>query len=100
MKLDIQECHEFVRKKLNERGSKPFEFEQAVRSDDSSISGEYKKDGNAYSNNKGLGKSLKSTLEKYKFLQQILLILAFIGTCMVIGDEVLTPALQLLCVLL
>ncbi|CAN1816800.1 Potassium transporter 6 [Linum perenne] len=38
--------------------------------------------------------SLKSTLEKYKVLQRILLVLALIGTCMVIGDGVLTPALS------
>ncbi|XP_039039491.1 potassium transporter 8-like [Hibiscus syriacus] len=48
---------------------------------------EYKRDGN--------GKSfLKSTLEKHKVLQTLLLVLALIGTCMVIGDGVLTPAIS------
>ncbi|XP_019445470.1 PREDICTED: potassium transporter 6-like [Lupinus angustifolius] len=37
---------------------------------------------------------LKSTLEKHKVLQRILLVLALIGTSMVIGDGVLTPALS------
>lgn len=40
------------------------------------------------------GSSLKYTLEKHKFLHKILLVLALIGTCMVIGDGVLTPALS------
>ncbi|KAK9684131.1 hypothetical protein RND81_10G188400 [Saponaria officinalis] len=38
--------------------------------------------------------SLKYTLEKHKFLHKVLLVLALIGTCMVIGDGVLTPALS------
>ena len=37
---------------------------------------------------------LKSTLEKHKVLQRILLVLSLIGTCMMIGDGVLTPALS------
>ncbi|CAK9308904.1 unnamed protein product [Citrullus colocynthis] len=37
---------------------------------------------------------LKSTLEKCKVLQKMLLVLALIGTCMVIGDGVLTPAIS------
>ncbi|KAL3346851.1 hypothetical protein AABB24_025342 [Solanum stoloniferum] len=41
-----------------------------------------------------IGMSLKSTLEKHRFLKKILLILALIGTCMVIGDGVLTPAIS------
>jgi KUP system potassium uptake protein len=40
------------------------------------------------------GWSLKNTLEKHKFLQNMLLVLALIGTCMVIGDGVLTPAIS------
>ncbi|KAA8530256.1 hypothetical protein F0562_004965 [Nyssa sinensis] len=51
---------------------------------------EYKKDGI----HKGLGSSLKSTLEKHRVLQRVLLVLALIGTCMVIGDGVLTPAIS------
>ncbi|KAE8717138.1 hypothetical protein F3Y22_tig00110059pilonHSYRG00162 [Hibiscus syriacus] len=48
---------------------------------------EYKSDEN--------GKNLlKSTLEKHKVLQRLLLALALIGTCMVIGDGVLTPAIS------
>lgn len=54
---------------------------------------EYKKDGIA-SPNRGLGFSLRSTLEKNKVLQRILLVLALIGACMVIGDGVLTPAIS------
>ncbi|CAN4079265.1 unnamed protein product [Withania somnifera] len=41
-----------------------------------------------------IGMSLKSTLEKHRFLKKILLVLALIGTCMVIGDGVLTPAIS------
>ncbi|TQD86074.1 hypothetical protein C1H46_028348 [Malus baccata] len=37
---------------------------------------------------------LKSTLERHRVLQRFLLVLALIGTCMVIGDGVLTPALS------
>ncbi|GLU11241.1 hypothetical protein SLE2022_279990 [Rubroshorea leprosula] len=54
---------------------------------------EYKKDGIA-SNDKNVGLRLKATLEKYKVLQRVLLALALIGTCMVIGDGVLTPAIS------
>ncbi|CAI0379706.1 unnamed protein product [Linum tenue] len=59
---------------------------------------EYKKKDNliATSGSKtpSFGSSLKSTLEKHRVLQRILLVLALIGTCMVIGDGVLTPALS------
>ncbi|GMJ09345.1 potassium uptake 8 [Hibiscus trionum] len=55
---------------------------------------EYKKDGMASSNGSLLGSSLKSTLEKHKILHRLLLVLALIGTCMVIGDGVLTPAIS------
>lgn len=41
-----------------------------------------------------IGSRLKSTLEKHKVLQKVLLVLALIGTCMVIGDGVLTPAIS------
>lgn len=40
------------------------------------------------------GSRLKSTLEKHRLLQKFLLVLALIGTCMVIGDGVLTPAIS------
>ncbi|KAL3629239.1 Potassium transporter 8 [Castilleja foliolosa] len=56
---------------------------------------EYNKDGiTSGNNNKGFGKKLRSTLEKHRLLQKMLLILALIGTCMVIGDGVLTPAIS------
>ncbi|XP_022740293.1 potassium transporter 8-like [Durio zibethinus] len=55
---------------------------------------EYKKDGIVPDNRSFLGSSLKSTLEKHKILQRVLLVLALIGTCMVIGDGVLTPAIS------
>ncbi|KAF9606936.1 hypothetical protein IFM89_030234 [Coptis chinensis] len=41
-----------------------------------------------------IGLRLKSKLEKHRVLQKMLLILALIGTCMVIGDGVLTPAVS------
>ncbi|GFS45095.1 potassium transporter family protein [Actinidia rufa] len=53
---------------------------------------EYKKDG-IVSAHKSLGLSLRSTLEKHRILQKVLLALALVGTCMVIGDGVLTPAI-------
>lgn len=37
---------------------------------------------------------LKSTLEKYRVLQRVLLLLALLGACMVIGDGILTPAIS------
>ncbi|XP_051141056.1 potassium transporter 8-like [Andrographis paniculata] len=54
---------------------------------------EYNKDGIA-SGNKGLGFKLRSLLESHGFLQRMLLTLTLIGTCMVIGDGVLTPAIS------
>ncbi|KAL3526033.1 hypothetical protein ACH5RR_014405 [Cinchona calisaya] len=54
---------------------------------------EYKKDEIVSADN-SFGLSLRSTLEKHKLLQKILLVLALIGTCMVIGDGVLTPAIS------
>ncbi|KAI8032877.1 Potassium transporter 8 [Camellia lanceoleosa] len=54
---------------------------------------EYKKDG-IVSADKSLGSSLRSTLERHRVLQWVLLALALIGTCMVIGDGVLTPAIS------
>ncbi|CAN7087503.1 unnamed protein product [Brassica oleracea var. botrytis] len=42
----------------------------------------------------GFAARLKSTLEKRRVLQKVLLVLALIGTCMVIGDGVLTPAIS------
>ncbi|CAA2982077.1 potassium transporter 8-like [Olea europaea subsp. europaea] len=56
---------------------------------------EYKRDGISPANRGlGLGLSLRSTLEKHRLLQIMLLALALIGTCMVIGDGVLTPAIS------
>ncbi|CAH9090703.1 unnamed protein product, partial [Cuscuta europaea] len=40
------------------------------------------------------GLSLRSTLEKHHWLRKVLLVLALIGACMVIGDGVLTPAIS------
>lgn len=45
-------------------------------------------------NKKNVGSRLKSLLEKHRVLQRVLLVLALIGTCMVIGDGVLTPAIS------
>lgn len=55
---------------------------------------EYNKDVILSDKKSSIGSSLKYTLEKHTVLQKILLILALIGTCMVIGDGVLTPALS------
>ncbi|XP_060191367.1 potassium transporter 8 [Lycium barbarum] len=53
---------------------------------------EYRNDRNVSADR--IGMSLKSTLEKHRCLKKMLLILALIGTCMVIGDGVLTPAIS------
>ncbi|XP_061359486.1 potassium transporter 6 [Gastrolobium bilobum] len=55
---------------------------------------EYKKDSYGVAPKRGFASRLKSMLEKHKVLQRILLVLALIGTCMVIGDGVLTPAIS------
>ena len=55
---------------------------------------EYTKDGVAPINKKNVGSGLRLILEKYRALQRVLLVLALIGTCMVIGDGVLTPAIS------
>ncbi|XP_054803524.1 potassium transporter 8-like [Prosopis cineraria] len=55
---------------------------------------EYTKDGTVLVDKKNVGWGLKSVLEKHRVLQRVLLILALIGTCMVIGDGVLTPAIS------
>ncbi|CAK7326962.1 unnamed protein product [Dovyalis caffra] len=57
---------------------------------------EYKKDAatTCLTPTTSVGSRLKSTLEKHRVLQRFLLLLALIGTCMVIGDGVLTPALS------
>lgn len=55
----------------------------------------YKKDLDFQSFDKNVTRSaLKSTLEKHKVLHKVLLILALLGACMVIGDGVLTPAIS------
>ncbi|OAY34572.1 potassium transporter 6 [Manihot esculenta] len=55
---------------------------------------EYKKDNIGLAPSSNFGARLKSTLEKHRVLQRFLLVLALIGTCMVIGDGVLTPAIS------
>ncbi|KAK8561122.1 hypothetical protein V6N13_149698 [Hibiscus sabdariffa] len=56
---------------------------------------EYKKDGSVgLAPKSNFGSRLKSTLEKHRVLQRFLLVLALIGTCMVIGDGILTPAIS------
>ncbi|KAK3223286.1 hypothetical protein Dsin_010311 [Dipteronia sinensis] len=55
---------------------------------------DYKKDNIDFAPKNGFGSKLKSTLERYRVLQRFLLVLALIGTCMVIGDGVLTPAIS------
>ncbi|KAL8162159.1 hypothetical protein V2J09_013648 [Rumex salicifolius] len=53
----------------------------------------YKKD-QFVSDEKEPKSRLKSTLEKHKMLHKVLLIVALIGACMVIGDGILTPAIS------
>ncbi|KAK7266143.1 hypothetical protein RIF29_18783 [Crotalaria pallida] len=55
---------------------------------------EYTIDGTVPVNKKNVGSGLKTLLEKHRVLQRVLLVLALIGTCMVIGDGVLTPAIS------
>ncbi|KAK7373259.1 hypothetical protein VNO80_06659 [Phaseolus coccineus] len=55
---------------------------------------EYTKDGTVPMDKNNVGLGLKSVLENRKVLQRVLLVLALIGTCMVIGDGVLTPAIS------
>lgn len=55
---------------------------------------EYKKVGGGSTETPSFGSRLKSALEKHRVLQKFLLVLALIGTCMVIGDGVLTPAIS------
>ncbi|TYI43409.1 hypothetical protein ES332_A01G167800v1 [Gossypium tomentosum] len=55
---------------------------------------EYKKDGIGLAPQSSFGSRLKSSLEKHRVLQRFLLVLALIGTCMVIGDGILTPAIS------
>ncbi|KAK7339432.1 hypothetical protein VNO77_20097 [Canavalia gladiata] len=55
---------------------------------------EYTKDGTVPIDKRNVGLVLKSALEKHRVLQRVLLVLALIGTCMVIGDGVLTPAIS------
>lgn len=54
----------------------------------------YNKENVECVNNSGVGLKLRSAIEKHRFLQMLLLSLALIGACMVIGDGVLTPALS------
>ncbi|XP_022734887.1 potassium transporter 6-like isoform X1 [Durio zibethinus] len=55
---------------------------------------EYKKDSIGLAPKSSFGARLKSTLEKNRVLQRLLLVLALIGACMVIGDGILTPAIS------
>ncbi|KAF5726756.1 potassium transporter 6-like [Tripterygium wilfordii] len=55
---------------------------------------EFKKDRISPDPKSNYSSKLKSSLERHKVLQKILLLLALIGTCMVIGDGVLTPAIS------
>ncbi|PRQ30055.1 putative potassium transporter [Rosa chinensis] len=45
---------------------------------------------------KSFAARIKRGLEKHEFLQNLLLILVLIGSCMVIGDGILTPAISVL----
>ncbi|XP_020218079.1 potassium transporter 6 [Cajanus cajan] len=55
---------------------------------------EYKKDSRGVASERSFASRLKATFEKRKVLQRVLLVLALIGTCMVIGDGILTPAIS------
>ncbi|XP_047153929.1 potassium transporter 6-like [Vigna umbellata] len=55
---------------------------------------EYKKDSRGAAPERSFALRLKSTFERHRVLQRVLLVLALIGTCMVIGDGILTPAIS------
>ncbi|TKY58626.1 Potassium transporter 6 [Spatholobus suberectus] len=55
---------------------------------------EYKKSSYGVAPERSLASRLKSLLERHKVLQRILLVLALLGTCMVIGVGVLKPAIS------
>ncbi|RDX75710.1 Potassium transporter 6, partial [Mucuna pruriens] len=55
---------------------------------------EYKKHNYGVAPERSLASRLKSLLERHKVLQRILLVLALLGTCMVIGVGVLKPAIS------
>jgi KUP system potassium uptake protein len=50
--------------------------------------------GNAVTLGGGAAARVRTLLERHKVLQRVLLVLALVGTCMVIGDGVLTPAIS------
>ncbi|XP_047085195.1 potassium transporter 10-like [Lolium rigidum] len=50
--------------------------------------------GNATAASGGAAASVRRVLERHRVLQRVLLVLALVGTCMVIGDGVLTPAIS------
>ncbi|CAH9073515.1 unnamed protein product [Cuscuta epithymum] len=41
-----------------------------------------------------VGKGLKSSLERHRVLQRVMLVLALLGACMVISDGILSPAIS------
>lgn len=55
---------------------------------------EYKKHSCGVAAERSLSSRLKTLLESHKVLQRILLVLALLGTCMVIGVGVLKPAIS------
>ncbi|KAG5050706.1 hypothetical protein JHK87_002904 [Glycine soja] len=55
---------------------------------------EYKKDSRGAAPETSFAARLSSTFEKHEVLQRVLLVLALIGTCMVIGDGIFTPAIS------
>ncbi|GLT36526.1 hypothetical protein SLA2020_108990 [Shorea laevis] len=55
---------------------------------------EYQKDAINLSPKSSFGSRLKPIFKKHRVLNRFLLVLALIGTCMVIGDGILTPALS------
>jgi len=55
---------------------------------------EYKNHSCGVAAERSLASSLKTLLERHKVLQRILLVLALLGTCMVIGVGVLKPAIS------
>lgn len=61
---------------------------------DEELSDYYKKDKTGSEQKSNIGSRLRSILEKHQVLQKSLLVLALIGTCMVIGDGILTPAIS------
>ncbi|KAK1602942.1 hypothetical protein QYE76_018082 [Lolium multiflorum] len=73
------------------RGAEPGDDDQVS---DSKRYLEYGGNATAAPGGGGPAASVRRVLERHRVLQRVLLVLALVGTCMVIGDGVLTPAIS------